>query len=150
MRRVLPLIAVLSLAFAPIPFPKPKPVATTTDLKTLQGEWKAILFNGEDPADYWGGFKLIVRGNLATFHTARGKAGLDGPTWVFTTDARASPKAITLRDQENQTQYFHRCIYSLKGDRLTLSVPHRHDTPRPVDFSINRNVTVWVFSRVPR
>jgi uncharacterized protein (TIGR03067 family) len=150
MRRVVPLLIVLSLGFAPAPVYREKPVAATTDLKALQGDWKATLYNGEDPAIYWKGFKLIVRANRATFHTARGKAGLDGPTWVFTTDTRASPKAITLRDQEKPFEYFYRCIYRLEGDRLTLSVPHRDDTPRLVDFSINRDATVWVFSRLPR
>jgi hypothetical protein len=39
MRRVLPLLAVLSVAFAPAPFPKP---STSIDLASFQGRWKVV------------------------------------------------------------------------------------------------------------
>ncbi len=39
MRRLLPLLAALSLAFAPAPFPKP---SNSIDLASFQGRWKVV------------------------------------------------------------------------------------------------------------
>jgi hypothetical protein len=47
MRRVLPLIAVLLIGFAPAPFPKPN--RSQEDLKKMQGSWELLytVMNGK-------------------------------------------------------------------------------------------------------
>ena len=74
---VLLLLATSSVVAAPAPLPR-RQKHDQSDHAALQGEWKAVLYDGEDPAIYWGGFKLIVRSNRATGHTAGGECGLDG------------------------------------------------------------------------
>ena len=59
MRRVLPLVAVLLMGFAPAPFPKQH---RKTDLKKMQGEWDMVFFGQRGVmVEKRGGFIVKVR-----------------------------------------------------------------------------------------
>jgi hypothetical protein len=50
MCRFLPLLALLSLAFAPVPLPKVRPGTPSDDLKAMQGTWyrTSLISNGTE------------------------------------------------------------------------------------------------------
>jgi uncharacterized protein (TIGR03067 family) len=139
MRRVLPLVAVLCLAFAPAPFPKP--YQSNVDFKKLQGMWvqtyllekgkrvklpykKIWLFEGD---------RIYEVFDDAAIHIL----------W-FSIDARSTQRNIYLRSSQNDPpSHFGR--YRLAGDTLTLCISHKK---RPDGLSGDEGkVLVWIWVR---
>src|ERR1700733_13562766 len=90
MRRVLPLIAVLSLSFAPAPFPKPaKPESSKEDLKKMQGTWTrvSVTIQGQKVEERPGTIAIVITGTHLQFPDP-----LDG--WTITVDAKKRPKVF--------------------------------------------------------
>jgi uncharacterized protein (TIGR03067 family) len=137
MRRVLPLIAVLSLAFAPAPFPRPAPSASAIeDLKAMQGEWvrSSLTICGKTDKEQPGAIIATIRGNHMAF-------GTPSDTYTFTLDASQSPKWI-------ESSMF-RGVYEVKGNTLTLCFRMGvNDDPRPMSFDpAQQGVWLEVFKR---
>ncbi len=139
MRRVLPLIAVLSLAFAPAPFPKPH--QSKHDFKKMQGMWRQtyLLEKGKR-------VKLPYK-KIWLFEEDRIYEVLDDAVihilW-FSLDARASPRSIDIRSsRDDPSPGLGR--YRLEGDTLTLCFG---DKKRPDGLSGDEGrVLVWIWVR---
>jgi uncharacterized protein (TIGR03067 family) len=113
MRRVLPLIVLSSLAFAPVP----KRSTSEIDLGKLQGHWDMTkgTFSGS----------ALAAGDITGIRIDGGRleiTGRDSRTWAVTLDARKSPKqfkAVTFAGQPGEMNLSG--TYVLSGDTLTLS-----------------------------
>src|SRR5262245_1074094 len=114
MRRLLPLVAVSCLAFAPAP--KPKPDQSKNDLKKLQGKWVRVscFVDGAGYSERPGAVTVKVQGDLMAF-------GSPGDTWKVTLYARKQPKQI---DSQNATRKgrgsLYYGLYRLEGDDLVI------------------------------
>jgi hypothetical protein len=113
MRGVLPLIAVLSLAFAPAPFPKP----IRGDLKELLGEWVLV-------SESYGGKVQPLRAVSITFY--RDYVALkhkDGTSrWECKVWTHAQPKAFDRwHEFKEESPYARLVLGSAKG---TLLIKH--------------------------
>jgi uncharacterized protein (TIGR03067 family) len=113
MRRVLPLLALVSLAFAPLPFPK----TSEADLKAMQGEWVLV---GESHATGPPRHMRHLRASVADRRVTFSPEG-DAPAgeWAVTLVASEAPKAIDLTRGGDGLRLI-RGVYSLKGDTLVL------------------------------
>ena len=74
MRCVLPLVAMLSLAFAPAPFPKTSGRATSNQisLRTFQGRWKVVSMEsvneaGRKTTTHWNVNRIRVEDDQLTY-----------------------------------------------------------------------------------
>jgi uncharacterized protein (TIGR03067 family) len=145
MRRVLPLYAVLSLAFAPAPLPKPIPKA----LKAMQGHWtvqdwgfaapkeQAVLLRGpwlrrkpKDEVVIIPGFAEVVGSNMA--FSTNGK--ITSRWLLHAVIDRGAGNASVLDLVQPQGRSKMQGIYKIEGDTLTICYrdPGRH---RPDVFS---------------
>jgi uncharacterized protein (TIGR03067 family) len=135
MRLCVPLLAGLSLAFAPAP--PPRPDTTKTELKKLQGEWarvRVVIAGREAPTG--GSPALIVIKDDRLEYQTGGK-----PTvWALTVDARKKPKVFDIRGlSDGVTSFVYWGIYRLEGDTLTVcSRMGGPETGRPTDFDASR------------
>ncbi len=114
MRRILLLIALSSLAFAPLPARKPKADPNAQALKELQGEW-VVTSRNRGPVD---GLTAVIKGDRMTF-LLNGEVRTE---WVIVLDVTKDPRVfdrkpvksfVTSRDLPG--------IYRLDGDTLTTS-----------------------------
>lgn len=129
MRRVLPLLAVLPLAFAPAPRPKP---ADHFELRRLQGEWVLI-------AEYHEGKQLAPR-KMSWVFRGRGFDLIDHEgnyRWDVTLDPRAKPKAMDQRSAHDGAGEVTvtKAVYQLEGGTLTTCYDMTTDADRPRDLS---------------
>jgi uncharacterized protein (TIGR03067 family) len=131
MRRVLPLVAVLSLAFAPAPFPKPDP--TQKDLKELQGEWRvvsSVMDGGKAKADEIKAMKAVIKGNRYTVYRGAEVA----IEHTFSIDSTKKPKTIDFTVSSRMTQGCKRfAIYEVNSDNLKICIST--GVWRPNEFS---------------
>ncbi|MGL4551664.1 MAG: TIGR03067 domain-containing protein [Gemmataceae bacterium] len=114
MRRIIPFLALSSLAFAPLPFPKPDPAKD--DLRKLQGEWVRVscTIDGEAGREDPGSVKVKIDGSMMAF-------GSPGDTWGITLDGRKEPKHIDSRNTVRKgADSVFLGIYRLEGDTLTI------------------------------
>jgi uncharacterized protein (TIGR03067 family) len=137
MHRVLPLLGVLCLSFAPAPEPN--------DLQQLQGEWvpvSSVLEGGtvtiEPDKDI-----LVFKGRRLSF-VSRGTASA---RWTVILGPSRKPKTIDLRGDDPTDSVLG--IYRLEGDTLTICNGNS-DGARPADFVGRRGVWLAVYKRSKR
>ena len=108
MRRILPLLTVLCLGFAPAPFPRP----IRGELKALQGQWEQIRYQGRSPG-LNGPEVFVFRGNHL-IHRKR--------SWRVRIDPSHSPKVLDLKEPGTMSgaKVTLQGIYKLEGDTLTF------------------------------
>ena len=142
MRQLLPLLAVLCLAFAPAPFPRPDRPA---DLRKLEGEWVLVSLTSGGVTDHprkW----LFISGHSLSI-TAAGSAYVS--RYRFTLNPKASPPNIDLRMFHGNT-VTHRMnsSYLLRGDELLICYHLAARDRQPAEVSGRKPGTcLMVFKR---
>jgi uncharacterized protein (TIGR03067 family) len=145
-----PLLAALSLAFAPAPLPRPG--ASKEDLKKMQGRWNLVACQcgGRPtgmPLEGEACFAIIIVGNRLTYRVGTG----EGDEWLVTLRGAISPAGLDMQTtKKSATITKIKAVYSLKGD--TLIVCHNNgsgDRPRTID-SRESGHWVEVFKRPKR
>jgi uncharacterized protein (TIGR03067 family) len=112
MRRVVPLLFVLSLGFAPAPVYREKPSANDNEMKKLQGDWKLIVGTR-------GGLPLPP-GQITGVRLGAGRLELFGNglgAWTMSVDSSKTSKRFKAVNRGEVIEG----TYSLDGDRLTVS-----------------------------
>jgi uncharacterized protein (TIGR03067 family) len=147
MRRILPLLAVLLMGFAPAPFPKPGR-NTTADLAALRGEWELVSASSNGgPFSADGGWSSSVYdGNrLSSF-----RKGVATCKWIVTLYPLKEPKRMDLKEVDAPGQAVL-CIYKLDGDTLTLAYHFgAHASERPTDFKPHESTFIEVLKQKKR
>jgi uncharacterized protein (TIGR03067 family) len=140
MRRVVLLLIVLCLGFAPAPVYRERPGWLAADLKAMQGEWIALsmIQGGGDAAEPEGrppGWRIT--GNVIT----QILASTGGPQVTITLGGTDRQKTMDL---EIAGVPPGRALYRLDGDILIVALGRS----RPTDFSgKGRNSTVMTMKR---
>ena len=146
MRCVLPLFALVSLAFAPAPVYRPKRDTTQADLKAIQGTWcrTSLYIGGKRDTEIPGQIRIAITGTHLQFPTP-------DDAWTIALDAKKSPKLFDYRGATPHTKdIIFRGIYRLEGDTLTICCNKgAQEKDRPTKFE-SSGETVWlqVFERV--
>jgi uncharacterized protein (TIGR03067 family) len=136
MCRAAPLLAVLSLAFAPAPPSRPDP--SKDDLKAMQGEWRITRYVSD-------GWSRPEKDFFPVKMSGTRLSGVCNPPVEIALNARARPKRIDLKVSRTLTI---EGIYRLEGDEVTICwCPYRldpvpHYPPRPKDFNVNPGITL--------
>jgi uncharacterized protein (TIGR03067 family) len=143
MRRVVPIVVVLSLGFAPAPVYRERPGSRVDDLKAMQGEW-VLAYAHRNGAREGVTQEVVwaVRGDriITTLD------GRKGSTSFFELDGRTTPRSIDLRDGREAAGVAPG-RYSVDRDTLKISIGAK----RPADLSGGGTPTgVWVFHRKKR
>jgi uncharacterized protein (TIGR03067 family) len=143
MRCVLPVFALLSLAFAPAPFPKPD--STKHDLNKLQGTWTrvSLTIGGRRHDEGLDGTTIVITGTRLQFPTPH-------DAWMISLNAKKSPKLFDYTGATPTVKDFvFRGIYRLEGDTLTICCNQgKEDKNRPTKFeSAGGHVWLQVFKR---
>jgi uncharacterized protein (TIGR03067 family) len=139
MRRVLPLLTLASLAFAPAPFPKPIPKA----LQAMQGQWAIDDWGFAAPKEQ----TFLMRGPWLRLKTkdevviVPGSAEVVGSNMAFSTNGKitsrwllraviergpATPGVLDLVQPQDKSTMLG--IYKLEGDTLTICYRERGST----------------------
>ena len=146
MRLALPLLVVLSIAFAPAPTPKDRGRDRRSDLERLQGEWvvtsttcESIVVQPLEPP------ATIIKGNEITY-VVRGGAPSH---WTLTLDVRASPRRFVLKRREGQQEEYAG-VYAFEGGVLRMCSRLAIDGPPVTDFGGGKRVWVEVLERKKR
>ena len=140
MRRVVPLLIVLSLGFAPAPVYRGSPGWCAADLKAMQGEWVGVsmIQGGVDtvkPEDRPPGWRIT--GNVLT----QVLASTGGPQLTITLGGTQRHKTMDL---EIAGVPPGRALYWLDGDTLKVALGRS----RPTDFNgKGDNSTVMTMKR---
>jgi uncharacterized protein (TIGR03067 family) len=113
MRRAIPLLAVVSLAFAPVP--PPKPPRADKRAAELIGEWE-------------GPHLLVITKGRAAYHH-----GGDPRVYELRVDPSGKPPAYDMRGTGRVAGRVLRGIYRVEGDTLTLCY-HSAGRERPAAF----------------
>lgn len=141
MRRVLPLLVLMSLGFAPAPLPRAKADTTAADLKRLQGAWLLASSTIDVRSLATSEITVSIEGTQMRF-------AFDGRptrTWSFTLDGRPTLPRLDRGEIGLPANAILRGIYRLDGDTLTL---HSRRGGRPDNFSgKGEGVIVEVFRR---
>ncbi len=145
MRRLFPLLAALSLGFAPAPFLAQKPTSVEADLKALEGEWEQVseaVDGGAPMPPPYPISDVFAGGRLATTH-----GGEVASRWRVTLSPTATPKAMDILGESPDN--FHglliRLVYRIEGDMLTVC--YRPNKPRPSGFEPGEGVRVVIYKR---
>ena len=146
MRRFLPLIAVLSLAFAPAPFPRPlKLDPGKEDLKKMQGEWVEIARNsdGVPIESIRGNWSVMVVGDRISWR----HSGDEYTRWRVTLDTSKSPRAMTLTNEApaDRVGVIAHSRYRVEGDTLTYC--RAFDGALPASLEPGQGVLVSLYKR---
>jgi uncharacterized protein (TIGR03067 family) len=109
MRRFLPLLVLLSLAFAPAPLPRPERKAD--DSKKMQGRWVLVsrLYEGRQTSHVVAAVE--VEGDRWTYVNAKGDWRASGK---MTLDTSKVPRRLDWGPGQ------HRGVYELRGDTLVF------------------------------
>jgi uncharacterized protein (TIGR03067 family) len=140
MRRVLPLLAIVCLAFAPAPFPKAE---RPPDAQKMRGKWARVrLYNGtalvpEEPGEV----TVVIDGGIVAF--CRG--GQVHTRWMLVLDARQSPRSLDLVGLDENKGYVLHGIYRLEADVFTCCYS---GTVRPASFDPAPGAYLIVLERV--
>jgi uncharacterized protein (TIGR03067 family) len=113
MRRVLPLIVLLSLAFTPAPFPKD---LNKIDLRKMQGEWVQVREESAHFGITYPKGALLIVGNKVIKSDWSGA----GAPATIVLDATRSPKLIEHQYPASVKINISRHSYRLVGDLLEL------------------------------
>jgi uncharacterized protein (TIGR03067 family) len=144
MRRILPLLAVLCLAFAPAPFPRPRNGPNDPrpdDLRRMQGTW-VFAYNVQKGVQTraTSDSRWVIAGDTLT--TIRD--GEVASRCCLRLDTNTKPGSIDLRNNRNSRD-FTAGRYSVTDDLLTISLGFE---ARPRDLSGRDECKgVWVFAR---
>jgi uncharacterized protein (TIGR03067 family) len=138
MRRVLPLLAVLLIGFAPAPAPK-------GDLWWMRGEWTTVrcLIDGKELPEPEKAFRSVVEGGRMRFFLL----GCVQRDWAVRVDEGKTPRVMHRTASEGA----HSCIYRLEGETLHICYWNQEvPAPPPVDFVARKGVSVEVLKRAKR
>jgi uncharacterized protein (TIGR03067 family) len=133
MRRVLPLLIVLSLGFAPAPVYRGLPAPGKADLDAMQGAWKLVYYEVEGKSieperKAPNGLMRIKGGRMLNFFRCDCDVSIDASRRTRTIDATGSDGGHLFRILG---------IYKIEGDVLTVCWPKTSRMlfpERPVDF----------------
>jgi uncharacterized protein (TIGR03067 family) len=132
MRRILPLLIVLSLGFAPAPVYRGKD-DTRTDLEKMQGSWVRVSYSS---CGRWSpDGKTIIE--FAGDHMTMSLNGKD--EWVAEIDPKTNPKRIDQKGySERVKSYQFMGVYRLDGDTLMIATRQgSSEEDRPMNFDRN-------------
>jgi uncharacterized protein (TIGR03067 family) len=137
-RLTVPLLAVVSLGFAPLPFPKPDP--SKKDLQRMQGTWVLVASHRDGMrADLRHEAVWLITGDVLTI-------SLDGTPErprLIKLDGRTAPGSIDL-SPGRPGDHPLAGRYRVDGDTLTIRI----GVERPPDLSgRGPGNGVWVFKR---
>jgi hypothetical protein len=132
MHRIVSLLAVICLGFAPVPFRKPANANTTNkDLRQMQGKWLLLLPNFRR-AEY---SIVSIKGNFLSFGDQN-----NPQIWQIEFPSEANHKRIDLRlvtpGSSLPFSTILRGIYRLDGPTLTIGLgfsPDAKDRPLDID-----------------
>jgi uncharacterized protein (TIGR03067 family) len=143
MRRVVPIVVVLSLGFAPAPVFRERPGSHSDDLKAMQGRWVLAYALRDGEREEVTGEVVWVSKDDSITATLDGKGG---STTFFEMGIRTTPRSIDLRDVRGGVESAPG-RYSVGKDTLKVC----RDETRPADLS-GRGTSggVWVFEREKR
>jgi uncharacterized protein (TIGR03067 family) len=114
MHRILPLLALMSLAFAPAPFPKER---SKSDLRKLQGEWVQVREENAHFGVTHPQRRLVIAGSKATLYPG-GQLTIGA---ALSLDPGRSPRTLEFRFPGAPAgQRLMRKSYRLDGDVLEL------------------------------
>jgi uncharacterized protein (TIGR03067 family) len=130
MSRVLPLLAVLCLVFAPAPFPKRVSRAT---IETLAGSWDEISTTGEGKAEINTGRYVVFSGGRLTVFNANGAALVKWSIAINGSTTPAQFKLILLNTPPRAVLG----ICDLRGSTLRMCFAYEPD-PMPTRFDASR------------
>jgi uncharacterized protein (TIGR03067 family) len=141
MGRILLLLAILMIGFAPAPLPSPGR-NTCADLAALRGEWErvSIVLSGKVGHVKPGQVTAIFKDNQLSFLSD----GIVTARWTVVLDATQKPKAMDLRGDKPKNVLLG--IYRREGDVLTFSCDDVGTGIRPRDFT-ERNRSTEVLKR---
>jgi uncharacterized protein (TIGR03067 family) len=136
MRRVLLLLAVVLLGFAPVPFSDPE----KADLKKMQGSWILASAHKDGVREE---VKQEAVWTIKDDCLTTTLDGVPGSTLFIKLDGTTAPRSIDLRDDRgNDKAALGR--YRVEDDTLTVSLGEK----RPPDLSGKGPCNgVWVFKR---
>ena len=141
MRRVIPLLAVLTFAFAPLPLPKP---VKKTDRGMLCGTWElASQTCGGVPQQRELKWVFTERASELTADHATSP-------WEVDLDQKKYPKTIDFRVvMPGRAPPPFRGVYALDGDDFKVCYDALDRTARPKDLSgRGASEVLWVFKRM--
>src|SRR5262245_57450623 len=113
MRRALPLLAVLSLAFAPAPLPRKE---RANDLDRLRGEWTLVSMTVRGFSDPAAPDAAIIEGGRITYF----KGGRVASVWTLSVGTRSAPRRCVMRGPGDTQRLVAAGVYALDGDVLTM------------------------------
>jgi uncharacterized protein (TIGR03067 family) len=130
MRRVLSLLALVCLAFAPAPFPKPERDRSCAHLEAVQGQWVRTFASL--------GGRRVTTYSLHDVATIGGNRWSEGKAeWTFKLTGRRSSGRIDMESTPaSAARGFPSCegIYKLEGDTLTICTVAVAQGERPSSF----------------
>jgi uncharacterized protein (TIGR03067 family) len=144
MRRVVPLLIVLSLGFAPAPVYR-ETSEELADRKKLQGTWHLTSTTDGGNPQQDRELRWIVSGNKVTLIDKDGEY-----PWSFTLSPASRPKAIEMWTSVGGASgaLGLKAIYALDGDTLTVSFNWNDWRKRPKDLrGLGKNQLLQVFKR---
>jgi hypothetical protein len=100
MRRVLPLIAVLLVGFAPVPFPKASKDEGRTDLDKMRGGWVKVWYSSGGQKRHDG--RVVIE--FKDDHMTRSLNGAD--EWVARIDSKTNPRRIDLQGYSDRVERY--------------------------------------------
>jgi uncharacterized protein (TIGR03067 family) len=144
MRRVVPLLIVLSLGFAPAPVYRER-LDTRTELEKIQGEWVLISRTCGGQSVSSEGLTLVVAEGECWY---RRPDGANGVTMGFRLDTTVEPHAFSAGFPFSSGLHY-RGFYVLTGDRLTLCTRFcfKRDRPSTLFDVAKDKVRLEVFTR---
>jgi uncharacterized protein (TIGR03067 family) len=144
MRRILPQLALLCLAFAPAPFPKPD--TGKEDLKKMQGVWVLVSRTCEGKPVSHIVATIEINGAQFTYIDATGSWKR---TWLLSLDAKKAPRHFDAKCKHPPFELM-RGIYKLEGAALIMCSTIEDMQERPANFADgNAKVDLEVFRRKP-
>jgi uncharacterized protein (TIGR03067 family) len=117
------------LAFAPAPFPKTTRHVEQDDLKTIQGDWYRVEYDGqpEQPP-----LHVRIVGDQLNFISASG-------SYTLNLNPKKRPKHIDIRNSPNEQSPGYRGVYRLDGDTFTYCLRSNvAEADRPLHFDTGR------------
>jgi uncharacterized protein (TIGR03067 family) len=139
-RRVVPLLTVLTLAFAPVPVPK---AARKTDRELLCGTWELVSQNSAGVPEKRE-LKWVITERATEMTHEHGTH-----RWEVVLDQSGDPKTIDLRIViQGTARPPYKGLYALDGDELRVSYDAlaRHIRPKDIKGS-GRDEILWIFRR---
>jgi uncharacterized protein (TIGR03067 family) len=146
MRYVVPLIAVLTMAFAPVPFPKTTKPDRRADLEKLRGSWVRVSYSSGGQRFSDGDTIVEFAGNCMTM--CRGGKS----EWVVRIDPKKNPKHINLKGVSDPVENCRFVgVYRLDGDTLIIACCHGStETDRPMNFDGGQGIIVQTLKRTKK